>query len=184
MFCFHYWLVRVEQSEKLYICQGCQSPGFCKEEVMNMVHQWKSSEVYLLMLDIRNLTLMSTWEARSSLYSTVFQSSKLLECCLDSRGLFWGLMGWSSQVQSAIYWLTDSSVYRFSDFAIYRLCDGRFCALCIGQWADSSVYRFTDSAIYGLCSWWISHSRDSHISHFKDSQILQSMDLCLVDSTL
>ena len=55
---------------------------------MNTVHQCKSSEVYLLMLDICNLTLMGTSEARSSLYSTVFQSSKLLEHHLDSWGLF------------------------------------------------------------------------------------------------
>ena len=41
------------------------------------------------MLDIHNLTLiMSTLEAHLSLYSTVFQPRKLLECHLDSCKLF------------------------------------------------------------------------------------------------
>jgi len=55
---------------------------------MNTIHQCKSLGFYLLMLDIHNLTLMSTLEARASLYSTIFQSSKLLECHLDSWGIF------------------------------------------------------------------------------------------------
>jgi hypothetical protein len=73
---------------------------------MNTVHQWKSPEVYLLMLYIRNLTLTSTSEARSSLYSTVFQSSKLLDCHPDSWGLFLGLMGWSGRFFK--FWWPDA----------------------------------------------------------------------------
>ena len=57
--------------------QGHQSPGFREEEVINTVHQCKSSEFYLLMLDIHNLTLMSTSEVRPSLHRTVFQLSVL-----------------------------------------------------------------------------------------------------------
>jgi len=69
-------------------------PGFCKEEVMNTVHQCKSLWglgilfINARSIDIHNLTLRSTSEARSSLYSTVFQSSKLLGCHPDSWGLF------------------------------------------------------------------------------------------------
>ena len=74
-----------------------QSPGqcFCMEEAMNTVHQCKSLEWCSLLLDVHYLlfiiyllNLFFWWLLRalrncSSLYSTVFQSSKLLECHLD-----------------------------------------------------------------------------------------------------
>ena len=89
-----------------------QSPGqcFCMEEAMNTVHQCKSLEWCSLLLDVHYLlfiiyllNLFFWWLLRalrncSSLYSTVFQSSKLLHCHLDSWGLFWALISWSGQL--------------------------------------------------------------------------------------